>query len=83
MEMAGAFTYFSQSRSRDFQLSTDTPPTRMTHHHRERVSVWLRETTGSFVAAFLLVQVILISMAAIIWFCSLENTRKELDQIAV
>ena len=47
------------------------------------LSVWLRETTGSFVAAFLLVQVILISMAAIIWFCSLENTRKELDQIAV
>jgi MFS transporter, putative metabolite:H+ symporter len=47
------------------------------------VSVWLREATGSFVAAFLLIPVILVSMAAIIWFYSPENARKELDQIAV
>jgi putative MFS transporter len=47
------------------------------------VSVWLRETTGSFVAAFLLVPVILVAMAAIIWFYSPEHPRKDLDQIAV
>lgn len=47
------------------------------------VSVWLRQATGSFVAAFLLIPVILVSMAAIIWFYSPENARKELDQIAV
>jgi MFS family permease len=47
------------------------------------VSVYLRETTGSFVAAFLLIPVILIIMAAIIWFYSPEHARKDLDQIAV
>jgi MFS family permease len=47
------------------------------------VSVWLRETTGSFVAAFLLIPVILLAMAAIIWFYSPEHARKDLDQIAV
>ena len=47
------------------------------------VSVYLRETTGSFVAAFLLIPVILIVMAAIIWFYSPEHARKDLDQIAV
>jgi MFS family permease len=47
------------------------------------VSVWLRQATGSFVAAFLLIPVILVTMAAIIWFYSPENARKELDQIAV
>jgi MFS family permease len=47
------------------------------------VSVYLRETTGSFAAAFLLIPLILLVMAAIIWFYSPENARKELDQIAV
>ena len=47
------------------------------------VSVWLREATGSFVAAFLLIPVILVIMAAIIWFYSPEHARKDLDQIAV
>jgi MFS family permease len=47
------------------------------------VSVYLRETTGSFIAAFLLIPVILLTMAAIIWFCSPEHARKDLDQIAV
>ena len=47
------------------------------------VSVYLRETTGSFVAAFLLIPVILLVMAAIIWFYSPEHARKELDAIAV
>jgi MFS family permease len=47
------------------------------------VSVWLRQTTGSFVAAFLLIPVILVIMAAIIWFYSPEHARKDLDQIAV
>jgi hypothetical protein len=40
------------------------------------VSVYLRETTGSFVAAFLLIQMILLMIAAIIWFYSTEHARK-------
>jgi hypothetical protein len=44
---------------------------------------WLREATGSFVAAFLLIPVILLIMAAIIWFYSPEHARKDLDEIAV
>ena len=47
------------------------------------VSVWLREATGSFIAAFLLIPVILLIMAGIIWFYSPEHARKNLDQIAV
>jgi MFS transporter, putative metabolite:H+ symporter len=47
------------------------------------VSVYLRETTGSFVAAFLLIPVILVVMATIIWFYSPEHARKELDAISV
>ncbi len=47
------------------------------------VSVYLRETTGSFIAAFLLIPVILLGMAAIIWFYSPEHARKELDAISV
>lgn len=47
------------------------------------VSVYLRETTGSFVAAFLLIPVILLVMAAIIWCYSPEHARKELDAISV
>ena len=35
------------------------------------------------VAAFLLIPVILVTMAAIIWFYSPEHARKDLDQIAV
>jgi MFS family permease len=47
------------------------------------VSVYLRETTGSFAAAFLLIPLILLLMAAIIWIYSPEHARKDLDQIAV
>jgi MFS family permease len=47
------------------------------------VSVWLRQSTGSFVAAFLLIPVILVTMATIIWFYSPEHARKDLDHIAV
>ena len=47
------------------------------------VSVWLRTVTGSFVAAFLLIPVLLVVMAAVIWFYSPENARKELNEIAV
>ncbi len=47
------------------------------------VSVWLRETTGSFAAAFLLIPLFLLVMAAIIWFYSPEHARKDLDMIAV
>ena len=47
------------------------------------VSVYLRETTGSFVAAFLLIPLILLVMATIIWFYSPEHARMELDAISV
>ena len=47
------------------------------------VSVWLRNATGSFVAAFLLIPVLLVIMTAIIWFYSPENARKELNEISV
>jgi MFS transporter, putative metabolite:H+ symporter len=47
------------------------------------VSVYLRETTGSFVAAFLLIPVILLTLAAIIWFYSPEHAGKDLDAISV
>jgi MFS transporter, putative metabolite:H+ symporter len=47
------------------------------------VSVYLRETTGSFVAAFLLIPAMLLMLAAIIWFYSPEHARKELDAISV
>ena len=47
------------------------------------VSVYLREATGSFVAAFVLIPLILVIMTLIIWFYSPENARKDLDQIAV
>jgi MFS family permease len=47
------------------------------------VSVWLRNATGSFVAAFLLIPLLLVLMTAIIWFYSPENARKELNQISV
>jgi MFS family permease len=47
------------------------------------VSVYLRETTGSFIAAFLLIPVILLTLAAIIWFYSPEHAGKDLDAISV
>jgi putative MFS transporter len=47
------------------------------------VAVYPCETTGSFVAAFLLIPVILLTMAAIILLYSPEHARKDLDQIAV
>jgi len=47
------------------------------------VSVWLRNVTGSFVAAFLLIPALLVIMAAVIWFYSPENACKELNEIAV
>jgi MFS family permease len=47
------------------------------------VSVYLRETTGSFQAAFLLIPVIMMIQAAIVWFYSPEYARQELDEIAI
>jgi len=47
------------------------------------VAVWLREETGSFAAAFLLIPVIMLLQGAVVWFCSPEHARKELDAIAV
>jgi MFS transporter, putative metabolite:H+ symporter len=47
------------------------------------VSVYLRETTGSFAAAFMLIPLILLAMATIIWLYSPEHARKELDAISV
>jgi MFS family permease len=47
------------------------------------VSVYLRQTTGSFQAAFLLIPVIMVVQTLIIWFYSPEHAGKELDQIAV
>ncbi len=47
------------------------------------VSVWLREATGSFQAAFLLIPVIMVIQAIVIWVYSPENAGKELDHIAV
>ena len=47
------------------------------------VSVWLRQATGSFQAAFLLIPVIMVIQAIVIWVYSPENAGKELDHIAV
>lgn len=47
------------------------------------VAVWLRETTGSFAAAFLLIPVVMVIQAGVIWFCSPEHRGKELDAIAI
>ncbi len=47
------------------------------------VSVYLREATGSFQAAFFLIPVIMVIQAAIIWFYSPEHAGKELDEIAI
>jgi MFS family permease len=47
------------------------------------VSVYLRQTTGSFQAAFLLIPVIMVIQTLIIWSYSPENAGKELDEILV
>jgi MFS family permease len=47
------------------------------------VSVYLRQETGSFQAAFLLIPVIMVIQTVIIWVYSPEHAGKELDQIAV
>jgi len=46
------------------------------------VSVYLRQTTGSFQAAFLLIPAIMVLQTIIIWMYSPEYARKELDAIA-
>jgi cbb3-type cytochrome oxidase subunit 3 len=43
----------------------------------------LRETTGSFAAAFLLIPVILLILTLVVWMYSPEHARKELDAISV
>jgi len=47
------------------------------------VSVYLRETTGSFAAAFLLIPVILLTLTLVVWMYSPEHARKELNAISV
>ena len=47
------------------------------------VSVYLRETTGSFAAAFLLIPVILLILTLVVWMYSPEHARKEFDAISV
>jgi MFS family permease len=47
------------------------------------VSVWLRQMTGSFQAAFLLIPVVMIIQALVIWFRSPEHAGKDLDQISI
>ena len=47
------------------------------------VSVYLRETTGSFAAAFLLIPVILLTLTLVVWMYSPEHVRKELNATSV
>ena len=47
------------------------------------VSVYLRQVTGSFQAAFLCIPVIMVIQVIVIWTCSPENAGKDLDKIAV
>lgn len=47
------------------------------------VSVWIREATGSFHLAFLLIPVVMLFQAAVVWFWSPENAGKDLDGIHV
>jgi len=47
------------------------------------VSVWIRESTGSFQIAFLLIPVVMLGQAAVVWFYSPENAGKDLDGIHV
>ena len=46
-------------------------------------SVWIREATGSFHFAFLLIPVLMLCQAAVVWFWSPENAGKDLDGIHV
>ena len=46
------------------------------------VSVWLRQATGSFQAAFLLIPVVMLLQAFVIWTYSPEHAGKDLDHIA-
>ncbi|TDH62664.1 MFS transporter [Dankookia rubra] len=47
------------------------------------VSVWIREATGSFHLAFLLIPVVMLFQAAVVWIWSPENAGKDLDGIHV
>ncbi|MCO6416892.1 MFS transporter [Siccirubricoccus sp. KC 17139] len=47
------------------------------------VSVWIREATGSFQLAFLLIPVVMLGQAAVVWWWSPENAGKDLDGIHV
>ncbi|WP_165943377.1 MFS transporter [Roseicella aquatilis] len=47
------------------------------------VSVWIREATGSFQLAFLLIPVFMLGQAVVVWFWSPENAGKDLDGIHV
>jgi MFS family permease len=47
------------------------------------VSVWLRETSGSFHTAFLLIPIIMLAQAAVMWRYSPENAGKDLDAIHI
>ena len=47
------------------------------------VAVWLRESTGSFAAAFMLIPVAMLLQAAVMWFYSPENAGKDLDRISI
>ena len=45
------------------------------------VSVWLRESSGSFHTAFLMIPVFMIGQAVVVWLFSPENAGKDLDAI--
>lgn len=47
------------------------------------VTVWLREATGSWTAAFLMIPAFMLVQAVIVWFFSPENAGKDLDGIHV
>jgi MFS family permease len=47
------------------------------------VSVWIREATGSFTLAFLLIPVAMVLQALVVWVWSPENAGKDLDEISV
>ena len=47
------------------------------------VSVWIREATGSFHLAFLLIPVVMVFQGVVVWLWSPENAGKDLDGIHV
>ena len=47
------------------------------------VTVWMRETTGSWSIAFMMIPVFMLVQGAIVWFFSPENAGKDLDGIHV